>query len=90
MTHLERVLLGLFYSVGVLLESFSVAPVGARNSVVAGQAAFLYSLLSPSHGVEQMFRGGAGSRPALSCGLRTHVVPWSREQCGRWVLWWSM
>ena len=42
--------------------------VGARNSVVAGQAAFRYSLMSPSHRVDLMTRAWAGSRSTLVCG----------------------
>ena len=37
------------------VEEFSADgadPVGARNSVVPGQAAFRYSLMSPSHRVD--------------------------------------
>jgi hypothetical protein len=33
-------------------------PVGARKSVVAGQARFQYSLMRPSHQVDLMTRGG--------------------------------
>ncbi|MFT7650711.1 MAG: hypothetical protein ACI8Y4_005485, partial [Candidatus Poriferisodalaceae bacterium] len=39
----------------------SARPVGARNSVVAGQAAFRYLLMSLSHRVDLTNRSGAGS-----------------------------
>jgi hypothetical protein len=35
------------------------AAVGARNSVVAGQAASRYSLMRPSHRLDLMTRGGS-------------------------------
>jgi transposase-like protein len=35
------------------------ARVGARNSVVAGQAAFRYSLMRPSHRLDLMTRRGS-------------------------------
>lgn len=56
------------------------APVGARNSVVAGQAAFLYSLMSPSHRADLTIRGGAGSRRALTRGRFPSGGRWSRER----------
>ena len=41
--------------------------VGARNSVVAGQAASLYSLIRPLQRVDLTPRGGAGSLLAVTC-----------------------
>ncbi len=56
------------------------SPVGARYSVVAGQAAFRYSLMSPLQRVELMTAccspGGPAGR-ALSGGR------WPRERWGR-------
>ena len=61
-------------------------PVGARDCVVAGQAAFLYSLMSPSLRADLTIRGGAGSGSGLACGLLACGGRWARERWGRWVL----
>ena len=61
----------------------TVEGVGARNCVVPGQAAFLYSLMSPSHRVDLMTRSWAGSRPVLDCGSCPSGGRWSRARCGR-------
>lgn len=57
--------------------------VGAGNSVVAGQAECLYSLMRPSHRVDfTTERGLAG----LSTGRGGAGGCWASERCGRWVL----
>ena len=61
-----------------------VLRVGAEYCVVAGQAAFRYSLMRPWHRVDLMTRSWAGS--ALDEGAGGSGGCWSSERWGRWVL----
>lgn len=64
------------------LERMQRRPVGLGNPAVAGQAAFLYSLMRPSH---RVVRSGdlvaVGADWAAPVGGR-----WLSERCGRWSL----
>ena len=59
-----------------------VCPVRARNSVVAGHAAFRYSLMSLSHRVDLTVCRDGGGTPAVASrfGLGRR---WLRDRCGR-------
>jgi len=62
----------------------SVEPVGLGNSVVAGQAAFWYSLMSPSHrSVRSTMTVAGGVSGGSSNGVGGRC---SRERWGRWPL----
>ena len=58
-------------------------PVRAEYCVVAGQAAFRYSWMRPSHRVDLTIRSTAGSGSASGVGRGGRC---SRERWGRWVL----
>ena len=63
--------------------SGSPAPVGARNRVVAGQAACLYSLIRPSQRVVRTGRRGDGWLVVLLSGVVCRGGRWCSERCGR-------
>lgn len=58
-------------------------PVGAGNSVVAGQAACWYSLMSPSQRVDLVTRSWSCGRFVGSGGAAGR---WLSERWGRWLL----
>ena len=60
--------------------------VGARNGVVAGQAACLYSLMRPSQRVVRTTRGGSGWSVVLLSGVVCRGGRWFSERWGRCVL----
>ena len=60
--------------------------VGARNRVVACQAACLYSLMRPSQRVTRTSRRGNGWSVVLLSGVVCRGGRWASERWGRWVL----
>ena len=84
---------GLVFKGGTAVRKFHCPPrdyhrisydlVGARNRVVAGQAACLYSLIRPSQRVVRTGRRGDGWSVVLLSGVVCRGGRWCSERCGR-------
>ena len=68
------------------LKSDRVLGVGARNGVVAGQAACLYSLMRPSQRIVRTSRRGSGWSVVLLSGVVCWGGRWFSDRWGRWKL----